>query len=262
MQSRDGRLACILHWRWKRSVRSATERTDQLCGGKGMGRGAFWSALVAVILGLGAWPAATAAAPIGQPPTQVRVVNAIPGLVAADVVIDGAPRVPALEFGADPPYVTLGPGAHTVALLPPGGVPPAPIVSAEVNLPPGVSQTLFAIQGGGVPPIFLILPEVPAGLASASAGARFVHASPNTPPVDLAIQDGPVLFGNIAFGEASPYVPVAPGPVALQARLAGTTTVVLSIPAVELAPGGVYTFGALGVTNGTPPLGFLSLSDL
>jgi hypothetical protein len=227
-----------------------------------MRRGGLWIALVVAALAVGPWPAATAAAPSSQPPTQVRVVNAIPGLAAADVVVDGVPRVPALEFGADPPYVTLGPGAHTIALLPPGGVPPAPIVSTEINVAPGVSQTLFAIQGEGVPPIFLILPEVPAGLASAGAGARFVHASPNTPPVDLAIQDGPVLFSNIAFGEASPYLPVEPGPVALQARLAGTETVVLNIPAVELAPGGVYTFGALGLTDGTPPLGFLSLSDL
>jgi hypothetical protein len=37
---------------------------------------------------------------------------------------------------------------------------------------------------------------------------------------------------------------------------------VLDIPAVELAPGGVYTFGALGLTGGAPPLGFISMSDL
>ncbi|HLH24875.1 MAG TPA: DUF4397 domain-containing protein [Chloroflexota bacterium] len=227
-----------------------------------MWRHAAWLGAVMVLLGLGGWPGLAAAAPASQPPTQVRVLNALPSAPAVDVAVDGESRVPALAFGADPPYITLPPGPHTIALLPPGGVPPDPLVSMELTVPPGSSQTLFAIQGEGVPPIFLVLPEVPAGLPGEGAAARFVHASPNTPPVDLALQGGPVLFGNIAFGEASPYVPVNAGTVDLEARLAGTDTVVLDIPAVELAPGGVYTFGALGLTDGAPPLGFLSLSDL
>jgi hypothetical protein len=227
-----------------------------------MKRPVRWLLVVAAVLLLGGAPLPALAAPTSQLQTQVRVVNALPAAPVVDVLVDGVPRVPGLGFGANPPYVPLAPGPQTLALTPPGGVPPTPILTTELNLAPGTSQTLFAIQGEGVPPIFLILPDVPAGLPGAGATARFVHASPNTPPVDLALKDGPVLFRNIAFGEASPYVPVEPGAVDLEARLAGTSTVVLDIPAVELAPGGVYTFGALGLTGGAPPLGFISMSDL
>lgn len=227
-----------------------------------MWRPAAWLGAMVAILLLGGAPAASGAASASQPPTQVRVVNALPTVPVLDVLVDGVPRVPALEFGANAPYVPVAAGSHSIALLPPGGVPPVPLLSTELTMVPGTSQTLFAIQGEGVSPIFLVLPEAPPGVPGVEAAARFVHASPNTPPVDLALRDGPVLFGNVAFGQASPYVPVPPGAVDLETRLAGTPTIVLDIPAVELAPGRVYTFGALGLTEGAPPLGFIALSDL
>src|SRR5437764_12436711 len=157
-----------------------------------MRRPASWLPIIVAVLMVAGGTAATAAAPASQPPTQLRAVNALPTVPAADVLVDGAPRVPALGFGANPPYVAVPPGPRTIALVPPGGVPPVPILTTELTMAPATSQTLFAIQGEGLAPIFLVLPEAPVGSPGAGAAARFVHASPNTPPVDLAMRDGTV----------------------------------------------------------------------
>jgi hypothetical protein len=216
---------------------------------------------LALLLLITLGPAPAAAIPVGQPLTQVRVVNALVGAPAVEVVVDGVPTGLPLAFGANPAYVPVPPGPHIIALAP-AGAPPAPLLSTEITVAPGATYTLFAIGGEGAPPGFLALADQPLGASGAQASARFVHASPNTPPVDLAITGGPVLFSGIAFGQASPYILVAAGTLDLEARLAGTPTVVLNVPAVEVAPGGAYTFAALGLMGGAPPLGYLSMSDL
>jgi hypothetical protein len=217
--------------------------------------------IFALVLPLSVGPIPATATPASQLPSQIRVVNALPFAPAVDVVIDGVEQVPGMPYGANPPYSPVAPGPHTVVLTPPGLLPPVPLVITELAVAPGGSYTLFAIGPEGAPMEFLAMADQPLGLTAGAATARFVHASPNTPPLDLAITGGPVLFSNIGFGQASPYLVVPAGPLDLEARLAGTPVVVLDIPAVGAAPGGVYTFAALGLTGAVPPLGFLALSD-
>jgi hypothetical protein len=217
---------------------------------------------LALVVSLGIRPAPTAATPDIQPPAEVRVVHALPGAPPVDVFVDGVPAVPALGFGVNPPYATVPPGPHAISLVPQGGLPLAPLVAAELVFNPGVAYTVVAIQAVGAPPVLLTLPDEPANPLGGPAQVRFVHASPDTPPIDLALSGGPVLFGDIAFSQASPYLPVPAGTVDLEARLVDTPAVVLNIPAVVLAPGRAYTFMAIGLSRGAPPLGVLSLSDL
>jgi hypothetical protein len=88
-----------------------------------------------------------------------------------------------------------------------------------------------------------------------NARIRFVHASPNAPAVDIALADGgPVLFGNIEFKGVGDYIEVPGGAYDLEARLAGTDTVVLSIPGVMVENERVYTAYAMGLVNGDPAL--------
>jgi hypothetical protein len=214
-----------------------------------------------LVLALASGPITSATTSASQPPTQIRVLNALPESPAVDVLIDGAPTATGLAFGANPQYVAVPPGSHAVVVTLPGA-PAAPLVSTQLTVAPGASFTLFAIAPVGAAPTFIVLPDEPPGAGGPGANARFVHASPNTPSVDLAVTGGPILFSNIAFGQASPYLPVPAGPVDLEARLAGTPVVVLEIPPFTLAPGMAYTFGAIGLTGGVPLLGFITLTDL
>lgn len=91
---------------------------------------------------------------------------------------------------------------------------------------------------------------------------RFLHASPDAPAVDIAVSDGPVLFGNVPFSEARDYIDV-PGNtmVTLEVRLAGTDTVVKSFPGVMFRPGTYYTVYAIGLAGGSPALDALVTED-
>jgi hypothetical protein len=90
--------------------------------------------------------------------------------------------------------------------------------------------------------------------AAGKAHVRFVHASPDAPAVDIAVTGGPVLFANVPFKGVGAYLPVDAGTYNLEARVAGTDTVALSVPGVQLNEGTVYTIFAMGLVSGEPAL--------
>ena len=79
-----------------------------------------------------------------------------------------------------------------------------------------------------------------------NARLRFVHASPDAPAVDITLTDGTILFGNVSFTEDGGYIEVAPGVYDLQVRVAGTDTVALELPGIELTGRTVYSAFAIG----------------
>jgi hypothetical protein len=88
-----------------------------------------------------------------------------------------------------------------------------------------------------------------------NARVRFVHASPNAPAVDVAVQGGgPILFSNIAFKGVGSYIEVAAGTYDLEVNVTGTNTNVLNLPGVELMGGYVYTVYATGYAGASPAL--------
>ena len=86
------------------------------------------------------------------------------------------------------------------------------------------------------------------------AHVRFVHASPDAPNVDIYVKDGPVLFENVPFKQAFPYVPVDAGTYNLEVRIHDTGDVVLEVPGLALADRTVYTVFAMGLAGGEPAL--------
>jgi hypothetical protein len=216
---------------------------------------------LALVASLAIHPAPTTATTEAQPISQVRVVHALPGAPPVDVFVDGARIITALTFGVAVPYINLPAGPHEVTMVPAGAVPPTALISTAMELAPGQAYTLMAIGAPGVPPVPLVLEDARFTPIGGPARVRFVHASPNAPPVDVAISSGAVLFSNVAFGQATPYVEMGPGTESFTLRVAGADTVVLAIPDVVLAVSTIYTFAAIGVAGGTPPLGPLPLID-
>jgi hypothetical protein len=101
----------------------------------------------------------------------------------------------------------------------------------------------------------LVLIDNNSAPAAGKAHVRFVHASPDAPAVDIAVANGgPILFPNVSFKGVGDYLPVDAGTYDLEARLAGTDTVALSVPGVALADGTVYTIFAMGLAGGQPAL--------
>ncbi len=101
--------------------------------------------------------------------------------------------------------------------------------------------------------------------ASASASVRVIHASPDTPPVDVYVNTTPGAgapnFTNLAFRQATSYVPLPSANYRFRVTPSGATSPV-PIDATAAIDGATdYTIAAIGLLSGTPAISPLVLVD-
>lgn len=223
------------------------------------------SAYLLVLALLANVPGLAAAAPAAQPPAQaadtakVRVIHASPDAPAVDVLVDGGRAITNLAFGEVAGYVDLPAGTHAVAVVPAGAAADAAVIQTNLELAAGKAYSVLAT--GRLAEISPVVLSDDRGGPDSTARVRFAHLSPDAPAVDIAVAGGPVLFSNVPFREAAAYLDAPAGTLDLEARLAGTDTVALSVPNVTLEAGKVYTILAIGLAGGTPALQALPLVD-
>jgi hypothetical protein len=182
---------------------------------------------------------------------RVRVVHASPDAPAVDVLVDGSAAFTSAPFKGITDYASLDPGTYAVQVVPAGETEPA-VIDAELGLE-ARDYTVVAVGAlENIEP--LVLADNNAQPAAGKAHVRFVHASPDAPAVDIAVAGGPVLFSNVAFKGVGDYLPVDAGTYDLEVRPAGSEDVVLSVPALALRDGTVYTVFAMGLAGGEPAL--------
>jgi hypothetical protein len=184
--------------------------------------------------------------------SNVRVVHASPDAPNVDVLVNDGVAFADLPFTGVTDYAALGFGMYNVKVVPAGAEEPI-VIDADLDLLANTDFTVLAVDTlANIEPLVLIDDNT---TSMEGARIRFVHASPNAPAVDIALADGgPVLFGNIEFKGVGDYIEVPGGTYDLEARLAGTDVVVLSIPGVTVQAERVYTAYAMGLVNGDPAL--------
>lgn len=186
------------------------------------------------------------------PPAEVRIIHASPDAPAVDILVNGGLAIENLAFTEATDYVSLVADEYRVQVVPNGMMAPV-VIDATLALEAGVDYTVLAIDSlASIEPLVLVDDRTLPGNAFR---ARFVHASPNAPAVDIAIAGGPVLFPNVTFGNAAAAITAPAGLYDLEVRLAGTSTVVLPLPGVRFNVNTVYTVAAVGFVGGTPGLG-------
>jgi LPXTG-motif cell wall-anchored protein len=184
---------------------------------------------------------------------RVRVVHASPDAPAVDVWVNGSVAFSNAPFKGITDYAKLEPGTYNIQVTPTGATEPV-VIEADLALETMTDYTVVAVNTlENIEPLVLI--DNNSAPAAGKAHVRFVHASPDAPAVDIAVANGgPVLFSNIPFKGVGDYLPVDAGTYDLEARVAGTETVALSVPGVALADGAVYTIFAMGLVEGEPAL--------
>ena len=191
---------------------------------------------------------------------RVRVAHASPDAPNVDVWLDGAVVLSDVPFEAVSDYLTVPAGEHMIQVSPTGATEPI-VIEATVTLMADMDYTVAAVGLlADIEPLVLVddntLPP------RARSRVRFVHAAPDAPAVDIAMADGGrVLFSNVAFKEASDYLTIGNYLYDLEVRIAGTETVVLSLPGVLLAGQHVYTIFAMGLAGGEPALRAVTTVD-
>lgn len=182
---------------------------------------------------------------------NVRVIHASPDAPAVDVLVNNSPAFTNLAFTGVTSYASLPAAMYNVQVVPAGQPGPA-VINADLALSGNTDYSVLAVNRlANIEPLVLVDDNT---IARGQARVRFVHASPDAPAVDIALAGGPVLFSNIAFREIGDYLTVGAGAYDLEARIAGTMNVALSVPGAFFARDTVYTVYAMGLVGGTPSL--------
>ncbi len=183
-----------------------------------------------------------------QSPAQVRVAHLSPDAPNVDVSVDGNQVLSDVPFQAVSDYLDVPAGERRIQVTPAGASEPV-VIDTAVEFDPGTAYTVAArglLDDGSIAPSVYVDNREP---IADQTQVRLIHASPDAPAVDVAVQGGPLLFENIAFPDASDYLAVDPATVTLEVRPTGTTDAVLTVPDVTLEAGVNLTIFAVGLVG-------------
>lgn len=191
--------------------------------------------------------------------SYIRVLHAVPDAPNVDVYADDQLIAKDLAFGKYTDYISVPEGNYEITVYA-AGTKSNPVLRNMLMIRPDTIQTIAAV--GTLNTIGLLaIPDRMAGSEPGKAMVRFCHLSPNAPAVDITLPDGTILFRNVSFKQLTPYLSVNPMTYTLQVRAAGTSTVVLTVPNVNLRSGMVYTIYAIGLAGREPELSALLVTD-
>lgn len=211
--------------------------------------------LLGALLALAIAPAAFAQSGTAK----VRVIHASPDAPAVDVIVNGNRALTNVPFFAASAYLDLPAGSYDIQVVPAGATSPVVIDAKGVRIEAGKAYTIAATgKLAEIKPTILI--DDLSAPAAGKAHVRVIHFSPDAPAVDIKVAGGPTLISNLAFPQASNYLPVDAGSYNLQVTPAGGDAVVLDLQGVRLEAGKIYDVFAVGElasirveTTVTPP---------
>jgi hypothetical protein len=186
--------------------------------------------------------------------SQVMVVHASPNAPNVDVRINNNIALTNVAYPTNSSYTQVNSGSTNIKVSPTGTT--TYVIDATVNLEANKNYSVFAIDSVSKIKAAVVTDDLTAP-AAGKAHVRFFHFSANAPAVDIAVTGGSVLFGNRSFNDQatntalSNFTAVNAGAYNLEVRAAGTNTVVLSLPNINLAAGKIYTVFAKGFVGGT-----------
>ncbi|GGF99362.1 DUF4397 domain-containing protein [Paenibacillus abyssi] len=191
--------------------------------------------------------------------SRVRIIHASPDAADVDVYINGKQAAHHLAYKDIVPYSNVTAGQYTIDLYP-AGQKDRPILSQTLNVQSGHSYTVAACNKQKDLRLYAYIddPAPAAGMAK----LKFIHLSPDAPPVDIKVKQGAVLFKQVGIPQATEYASLPAGAATIQLFAAGTGEPDLEVPELSLTPDSVRTVIVFGCLNGRPPLETLLLSDL
>jgi hypothetical protein len=190
------------------------------------------------------------AAPASAAKASVMAIHASPDAPAVDLYVDGAKAGSNLGFPNNTSYLSVDAGTRAVAVKVAGTS--TTVLSANLPVAANTTYSVFAVDSVAKLGA-LVLTDDLTSPAAGKAHVRFIHLSPNAPAVDVALAGGAVLIPNKSFKDYTAFIPLDAATYNLEVRLAGTSTVVLSLPGVTLTAGKIYTVFAKGFVGGTGP---------
>lgn len=186
--------------------------------------------------------------PMPAETSAVKVIHASPDAPGVDLLVDNKVAGTNLTFPNNTGYLKVNSGTRNVKVNVTGSS--TTIIEANLPLMANKNYSVFAVNSVSNIEAIVLEDDLTAP-ESGKAHVRFIHLSPDAPSVDITLTDGTVVFGNFQFKEASAFTPLNAGTYDLQARVAGTSTIALNLPGIQLEAGKIYTVFAKGFLGGS-----------
>jgi len=177
----------------------------------------------------------------------VKVVHASPDAPGVDLLVDNTVAGTNLIFPNNTGYLTVPSGTRNVKVNVTGTS--TTVIEANIDFMEDKNYSVFAVNSVANIEAVLIEDDLTTP-AQGKAHVRFIHLSPDAPAVDVTLMDGTVVFGNNSFKDFTAFTPLDAGSYDLEVRVAGTTTVALDLPVINLEAGKIYTVFAKGFLSG------------
>ncbi len=192
--------------------------------------------------------------------TQIRIGHFSPDAPAVNVLVDGDSVLENVSFGEISDYLAIDAGSYEIDVVPAAGGDSVDsgstgsrtesgdaVISASLDLERDTDYTVLAIDElASIRPLVL---EDENRSVEDRTQVRLVHTSPDAPAVDVRVVDGPTLFRNVEFGEASDYIGVDAATYDIDVMPAGSDDAVLSLSDVTLPEGQTITVFATGLVD-------------
>ena len=175
--------------------------------------------------------------------SEVRLVNAVPGVGPINMLIDGTTSIGSIAYAQASPYQPGPSGARTIGLEA-TSAPGTPLVTGTLQLAPGGANTIVgfgpagAVVAGGLVDINFL------PLVAGNARVRVVNANSAGLAVNTFL-NGSVVVGTLAPGAPSVYFELPPQTATFSFVDAAASTPLIDVP-VTLAAGHTYTIFLIG----------------
>jgi hypothetical protein len=195
----------------------------------------------------------------GTPPaagqSKIRVINSSGDAGAIDVLAGDQTIVTNLAFPNASPFLELPAGKFAVRVNTTGTTTTL-LGPVDVDLVAGRTYTV-TLSGSNAAKTLALTPTLDRAF---DAQARFVHASPDAPGVDVIV-DGRAAVTALAYPNATPYLALPTGGACVVVAAAGSTTPAVPPLALNLESASKQTAVVLGLATGTPALEVKVFSD-
>jgi len=174
---------------------------------------------------------------------EFKLVHAAPGTGPINGYINGAIALANIPYQSASSYEPLAVGTPTVTIET-VATPGAVIASAQPTFGPATDSSVVLTGTPGATTA-LVLADMNLPGTVGSARVRFVNVAPNVGPVDVYVNFAQRV-ANIPTNASSGYIEFAENTYTVTFNVAGTTTLLLNLPAVAVTAGRTYTLYLMG----------------
>ncbi|MEO5763883.1 MAG: DUF4397 domain-containing protein, partial [Casimicrobiaceae bacterium] len=174
---------------------------------------------------------------------QFKLVHAGPGTGPINGFVDGTIALANIPYLSASSYQTLAAGMRTVTIET-VAAPGAVIASAQPSFGSATDASVVLTGTPGATTA-LVLPDMNLPGTTGSARVRFVNVTSGVGPVDVYVNFA-LRVGNVPVNASSGYGEFAENTYQVTFNVAGTTTLLLNLPAVAVTAGRTYTLYLVG----------------